>query len=354
MSIHGFSSWLEIDLNTIRQNVRELLRISQNELMAVVKANGYGHGAVEIAQAALSAGATWLGVARFEEAITLRQAGLTCPILVLGYTSPEWVLEAVHHHISLTVYDNQTGAAYAEKLSDPGDRLHLHIKVDTGMSRLGISPELTLALIESLARHPSLKIDGLFTHFARADEPQIGASEEQLVIFDTLVQDLRRKGVAPRIIHAANSAAILNYPHARYDLVRPGISLYGYQPSPHTALPDGIQPALTWKTRLTSVNTYPAGRGVSYGHIYTTHSAERIGATAIGYADGFRRMEGNFALVRGIRVPVVGRVCMDQAMLQLDTVPDARMGDEVVLIGSQGNETITADEVARPLGDDQL
>jgi alanine racemase len=346
MNSNGFSAWLEIDLDIIRQNVKELLRISQKEVMAIVKANGYGHGAAEIAKAAVEAGATWCGVARLEEAIALRRAGLNCQILVLGYTSPDRVAEAVNNNVCLTIYDQQIGEAYAEQAKNLGGGLRLHIKVDTGMGRLGISPETALEFIENLSRRPQLLIEGIFTHFARADEPQVPTTNEQLVMFDQLIKNLRVDGIAPKYIHAANSAAILNYPAARFDLVRPGISLYGFPPSPETPFPDSLKPALTWKTRLTSVRTFPAGHGISYGHIYHTTRAERIGSVAIGYADGFRRVNGNVALVHGKRVPVVGRVCMDQCMLQLDEVPNAAIGDEVVLLGGQGNEYISAEELA--------
>jgi alanine racemase len=342
---HGYSAWLEINLGTIRSNVKSLLQISQTEVMAIVKANGYGHGAAEIAAASVEAGATWCGVARLEEAIALRRAGINSHILVLGYTSPDRIAEAVNNNISLTIYDQQIGEAYAEQASKFGGGLRLHIKVDTGMGRLGISPDTALEFIEKLSRLPQLNIEGIFTHFARADEPQADTTANQLEMFDTLVAQLRKDGVAPRYIHAANAAAILNYPRARYDLVRPGIALYGFPPSPETPLPDSIKPAITWKTLLTSVRDFPAGHGISYGHIYHTRRTERIGSIAIGYADGFRRVNGNVALVRGKRVPVVGRVCMDQCMLLLDDVPDAEIGDEVVLLGTQNGESITAEEL---------
>ena len=241
MNSNGFSAWLEIDLDIIRQNVKELLRISQTEVMAIVKANGYGHGAAEIAKASVEAGATWCGVARLEEAIALRRAGLNCQILVLGYTSPDRVAEAVNNNVCLTIYDQQIGEAYAEQAKNVGGGLRLHIKVDTGMGRLGISPETALEFIENLSRRPQLLIEGIFTHFARADEPQAPTTNEQLVMFDQLIKNLRKDGIAPKYIHAANSAAILNYPAARFDLVRPGISLYGFPPSPETPFPDSLQ-----------------------------------------------------------------------------------------------------------------
>jgi len=346
MNSNGYSAWLEIDLSRIRENVKEILRISQTEVMAIVKANGYGHGAIEIAQASIEAGATWLGVARLEEAIALRRAGLNCHILVLGYTSPDRIADAVNHNICLTIYDVSIGEAYAEQASKFGGGLRLHIKVDTGMGRLGISPDTAQSFIESIACQPQLNIEGIFTHFARADEPQVLTTSLQIEKFDELIGNLKKVGIAPRYIHASNSAAILNYPGAHFDLVRPGIALYGYAPSPETPLPEAIKPGLTWKTRLTSVRTFPAGHGISYGHVYFTRKAERIGSIAIGYADGYRRVDGNIALVNGKRVPVVGRVCMDQCMLQLDDVPDAQVGDEVVLMGRQGDEFISAEEIA--------
>jgi alanine racemase len=346
MNSNGYSAWLEIDLARIKENVKEILRISQTEVMAIVKANGYGHGAIEIAQASIEAGATWLGVARLEEAIALRRAGLNCHILVLGYTSPDRIADAVNHNICLTIYDVAIGEAYAEQASRFGGGLRLHIKVDTGMGRLGISPDTAQTFIESISRQPQLNIEGIFTHFARADEPTAATTQRQMEEFDVLIGNLKKVGVAPRYIHASNSAAILNFPNAHYDLVRPGIALYGYAPSPDTPLPGSIAPGLTWKTRLTSVRTFPSGHGISYGHIYFTRKAERIGSIAIGYADGYRRADGNIALVNGRRVPVVGRVCMDQCMLQLDDVPDAQVGDEVVLMGRQGDEVISAEEIA--------
>lgn len=350
MVVNGYSAWLEIDLDIIRKNVRQLLQVCGCELMAVVKANGYGHGASEVAQAAVEAGATWLGVARLEEAIALRRSGLSSHILVMGYTSPDRVAEAVNHNICLTIYDPQIGEAYAQQAENMGGGLRLHIKVDTGMGRLGISPDTAHDFIENLAKRPKLNIEGIFTHFARADEPQAPTTTRQLDMFDELVRGLREHGVAPRYIHAANSAAMLNFSRSRYDLVRPGIALYGFPPSPDTMLPDGIRPAITWKTRLTSVRLFPTGHGISYGHVYHTEQTERIGSCAIGYADGFRRANGNIALVRGKRVPVVGRVCMDQCMLQLDAVPDASTGDEVVLLGGQGNEYISAEELGERWG----
>lgn len=350
MNTNGYTSWLEIDLGAIKNNIHRLRELTRTPVMAVVKANGYGHGTLEIARAATAAGAEWCGVARLEEGVTLHQSGTPCQVLVLGYTSPDRVRDAVENQIRLTVYDLKIGREYARLAAKTGGKLKLHLKVDTGMGRLGISPEDALGFLTEMKNHPSVQMEGIFTHFARADEPDVSTTREQLELFTALIRQLQVAGLCPPVVHAANSAAALVYPEARFNLIRPGIAVYGLNPSSQVHLPDGFRPALAWKSRLTSVRRFPAGHGISYGHIYRTTREELIGATAIGYADGYRRVKNNVALVNGKRVPVVGSVCMDQCMLQLDAVPEARIGDEVVLIGSQNGETLTADEVASRWG----
>jgi alanine racemase len=346
MNTNGYSSWLEIDLGAIRNNIKKLHEITKTPVMAVVKANGYGHGTMEIARAATAAGAEWCGVARLEEGVALHQSGISCRMLVLGYTSPDRIPEAVENQISLTVYDLKIAEQYAQQARGSGGKLKLHLKVDTGMGRLGVSPQDAMNFLKEMAHEPAIEMEGIFTHFARADELDVSTTREQLDRFIGMIDQLKAAHLCPPVVHAANSAASLLYPDARFDLVRPGIAVYGLHPSGQVHLPDGFQPALAWKSRLTSVRMFPAGHGISYGHIYRTSREELIGATAIGYADGYRRVNGNLVLVNGKRVPVVGNVCMDQCMLQLDRVPDAKIGDEVVLIGSQGDETISAEEVA--------
>jgi alanine racemase len=350
MNTNGYSSWLEIYLGAIKNNIRKLREISHTQIMAVVKANGYGHGTMEVARAATEAGAEWCGVARLEEGVALRQAGLPCRMLVLGYTSPDRVPDAVENRISLTVYDLKIAEQYAQQAKKNGGKLKLHLKVDTGMGRLGISPQEAEGFLQEMAREPAIEMEGIFTHFARADELGVPTTREQLDRFIQMINRLKLAKICPPVVHAANSAASLLYPDARFDLIRPGIAIYGLHPSDQVHLPDGFLPALAWKSRLTSVRKFPPGHGISYGHTYRTIREELIGAIAIGYADGYRRVYGNMALVNGVKVPVVGNVCMDQCMLQLDHVPDAKIGDEVVLIGSQGDETITAEEVAARWG----
>ncbi len=345
-----YSNWLEIDLGAIENNVRWLLRNTGVQVMVIVKANGYGHGAVPAAQAALRAGATWCGVARIDEALELRRAGLDCSILPLGFTPAGRVQEAIAERISLTVWSEEQIRLASTAAQRVGQPARLHLKVDTGMSRLGAQPEEALALAVQLANLPGVTFEGLFTHFARADEADSSTTESQESTFRQLLSALDAKGLRPPLVHAANSAASLTCPSAYFNLVRVGIAIYGLQPSAECPLPEEFRPALSWKAVLSQVKVLPPGRGVSYGHEYTTCSEERIGTLPAGYADGLRLGKGNQVLVGGQRVPVVGRVCMDQALLQLDGVPHARLGDEVVLIGTQGSEQISVEEVARRWG----
>lgn len=350
MDNSDYSTWLEIDLEAIRNNIREAARITRRSICAVVKANGYGHGIVQTARAAIQAGATWCSVARIEEALVLRENGIECPVLVMGYTSPSRVVEAVRQNISLTVYDYGVASQYSQAALEAGGRVKVHLKVDSGMGRLGIFPEDGMDFARTLNGLPGIELEGLFTHFARADEPALGVTQKQIERFQSLVGDLERNGMRPKWVHSANSAGTLYFPNSYYDFVRCGIAMYGLHPSSDAPLPATFRPAMTWKARLVSVRTIPAGAGISYGHRYTTSNIERIGVLPIGYADGFRRRLGNFVLIHGERIPVVGTVCMDQCMVQLDTIPDAKIGDEVVIIGKQGNNHITAEEIGQAWG----
>lgn len=350
MQTDEYTSWLEIDLGAIKNNIRQLNEIAGVPVMAVVKANGYGHGMVATAAAAAEAGAAWFGVARIDEALALRQNGLTLPVLVLGFTPTCRIAEAVQNQISLCVYDLDYAREYAQQARACHGALKVHAKVDSGMGRLGLFPEDGLDFATELVKLNGLEFDGVFTHMARADETDPQTTLWQIGRFQTLVDQLQSCGLRPRWVHAANSASTLYFPQARFDLVRCGISIYGLHPSNEALNPASIRPALTWKARLTSIKYLPAGHGIGYNHRYYTHKLERIGVVSAGYADGFRRRLGNFVLVRGKRVNVVGGVCMDQFMVQLDDVPDAKIGDEVVLLGKQGDAVISAEEVGSAWG----
>lgn len=341
-----YSTWVQVDLQAIEANVQYYLESTEREVMAVVKANAYGHGAEAVSKAAIRAGATWLAVARVEEALELREAGIAAPILILGYAPPERVAEMVGQDVSLTVWDAAQIEPLAETAMRSGRKARVHLKVDTDMSRLGVQVPGAASLVQAILQDPNLDLEGVFTHFARADERETAVTQRQLAAFRGLIDELKAQGLRPPLVHCANSAAGLAFPDTWFDMIRVGIAMYGLHPSGVRKLPEAFRPALQWRSSLAQVKTLPPGRGVSYGHEYTTTKEERIGTVPVGYADGYRRVEGNQALVGGRKVPVVGRVTMDQIMLQLDRVPEARVGDEVVLLGDQGGVSISAEEIA--------
>jgi alanine racemase len=345
-----YSNWVEIDLGAIESNVNFFKGQTTAAIMAVIKANGYGHGAVPVAMAALKGGASWFGVAHVEEALELRKAGLDSPILLLGYTPPDRYFEVIEKKISIAVWNSNQIDAIKDIEITSTTPAKLHLKVDTGMSRLGIQPGGAINLGRRIANDPKLQFEGIFTHFACADELDQTPTDIQETQFRMVLEEFNSQNLIPPIVHASNSAASLNRPGANFNMVRPGISIYGLHPSPDFLNPTNIKPALAWKSVLSQVKVLPPGHGVSYGHRYITKSHEKIGTIPVGYADGYRRIEGNKVLVDGIYVPVLGRVNMDQIMVNLDGVPKAREGDEVVLLGIQGNEKITAEDLARIWG----
>lgn len=348
MENNRYETWAEIDLQAIQQNVKLIQKISGLPAAAVIKADAYGHGIVPVSQAAIKAGAMFLAVARFTEARELRNAGFTEPILVLGMIPPENVLEASVEKVRGTLFSQEQIALYENILAGTGHRLIVHVKVDTGMGRLGVPAEKGLKLLQAVNSSDCLSAEGLFTHLARADEPDRDTTDWQLDRFECLLKEVESSGLRPEIVHAANSAGALFHPRSgRFDMIRCGIAMYGMHPSPQAQLPQGFKPALSWKAGITSIKGMPGGQGISYGHRYTTRKdGDRVGVIPVGYADGYRRVDGNVVLVRGHQVPVIGNVCMDQCMIDLNGVPEAEVGDEAVLIGTQGTESITAEKVA--------
>jgi alanine racemase len=347
-------TWLEVDLEAIAHNLR-LVRHAVGDgvgVMVVLKADGYGHGAVRVARTAVNNGARMLGVACLSEGVVLRRAGIGAPILVLGYT-PAWqAREVVLNDITATAFDLDMARAFSRAAGEVGRTAHIHVKVDTGMGRLGLLPDEVLPFLRQAATLPSLAIGGIFTHFAVADETDKTYTYWQLDRFRSVLQEAREAGFAFPLVHAANSAAILSIPEARFNMVRLGIALYGLAPSADTPLPPGFRPALSFKTRVAQVKALAPGSFVSYGNTYQTRGQEQIVVIPVGYADGFRRAPAHwgYVLVKGRRAPIVGRVCMDQTMIDVTHIPNVRQGDEVVLIGHQGGETITVEEVAARLG----
>jgi alanine racemase len=339
-------TWAEVDLKAIAANVRYVRSKTDAQVMAVVKANGYGHGAVPVARAAAEGGATWFAVARDSEAVDLRRAGFDQPILLFGPAAPDRLESLVSAGVSLTVWGFEQAEAASRAAEIAGRAGRLHLNVDTGMGRLGVQPSEAVELAKRILQLNDIVLEGVYTHFARADEADQDPTEAQSRLFRQVLADFDQQGLARPLIHVANSAATLQRPSDHFDLVRLGIAMYGLAPSDACPLPAQFRPALTWMSRLSQVKLLPPGRGVSYGHQYVTRGHERIGTVPVGYADGFRRVDGNEVLVGGVRVPVVGRVCMDQCLVQLDAVPEASEGDQVVIIGAQADQEITAEEIA--------
>jgi alanine racemase len=344
----------EVDLDAIRHNVRQFRRHLPESvrLMAVVKADAYGHGAVPAARAALSAGADSLAVAFLDEALELRAAGVSAPILVMGYTPPRAVGEAVRNDVTLTVYSEEVVEALGCQVAREGRSVDVHVKVDTGMGRIGLLEEDFPAFLRHFARFPRLRIGGVYTHFACADEPDKGYTHFQHRRLLRFLDQLREAGMDTPLVHCSNSAAAIALPEYRHALVRIGIGMYGYYPSEElNRRVIRLKPALTLKTRIVRLKRPPKGTGISYGKTVTVDGSRWIATIPVGYADGLSRRLSNrgSALVKGRRVPIVGRVCMDQTMLDVTEAMPVSVGDEVVLYGRQGDEVICVDEVARLL-----
>ena len=347
--------WAEIDLDAVRANVRALRATSAPaQMLAVVKAQGYGHGAIPVARAALEAGATGLGVALVEEGIELRDAGIDAPILVLSEPIPTAAPSVVAHRLTPVVYTLTGIDALAKAVADGGTReqLDVHLKVDTGMYRVGCRAEDAVALAGQVVDRPELRLAGVCTHLAVADEPGNPYTIEQLARFDAVLDAFRARGLPTGTVHASNTAGAIDWPAARYDMVRVGIGLYGIAPADELEGRVALRPAMSVKARVSHVKLVPAGARLSYGLRYETPRATRIATVPIGYADGVPRElphRGGEAIVRGRRCPMAGTVTMDQLMLDVGDLP-VEVGDEVVLIGRQGDEEITAASWARAMG----
>ncbi len=346
-------SWIEVDMDALANNVRELKNIvgPQVALMAVVKSDGYGHGAVQVARTALANGAEYLAVSSMGEALDLREAGIVDPIIVLNYTPVYAIRQAVRQNITVTVYDLQLARAYARAAREMNGRLKVHVKVDTGMGRLGVMAEEAVSFFRHIMMLPNLEIEGIFTHFADADEdPDYTAAQTRE--FRGVLNPLRASGFAFKYIHAANSAGTLLSKDYHFNMVRTGIAMYGLHPSEKVPVPPSFKPVMTWKTVVAQVKTLPPGHPVGYGRTYITRAEETIAILPVGYADGFRRTPRGwiYVLVHGKPVPVIGRVSMEKTAINVSALNSVSIGDEVVLMGRQGDAVITAEDVARFLG----
>jgi alanine racemase len=340
-----------VSLDAVAQNLGRIRdRVGADvEIMAVVKADAYGHGAVPVARTLVEAGAGWLGVALPKEGVRLRDRGVQVPILVMGPTDPDQGSVLCDYRLDQMIYHPLHARALSQSASGSGGRMRVHLKIDTGMGRLGINPSDAAAAANTIVNLPGLEFGGVMSHFAAADAADKGHAREQLRRFVEAIREIEAAGVPIPLRHAANSAAILDLPEAHLDMVRPGIALYGYPPTPHEGL---WEPALTFKTCIAQIRKLPKGATVSYGCTYEAPRDTLVATLPVGYADGYNRLLSNQGevLIRGQRAPVIGIVCMDMVMVDVTEVSGVREGEEVVLLGRQGDETLFADTWAAHLG----
>jgi alanine racemase len=348
--LDGTIAWAEIDLDAIAWNVQSIRQFIGEgiELFAVVKANAYGHGSIPVSQAALLAGASRVAVHRLVEALELRDGGIQAPILLMGYTPPDGASVVVDKSLTPSVISTEFAEALSRRAQAKGVSVPVHIKVDTGMSRYGVMPSEVVAFARQLKRLPGILLEGIFTHFATADWLDQRYTLQQLDVFNQVLSELKAAGIQIPLVHVANSAGLAARRESYFSAVRPGLLLYGLPPSSEWPAPFELKPTLTVKSRVSRVADLPAGSAVSYGRTYIAAQPTRAALIPVGYGDGYPRALSNRAsvLIHGQRAPIIGRVCMDQFVVDIAGIENVRQDDEVVLIGRQGDETISVQELA--------
>ena len=354
------SVWVEINLKRLHHNLLEVRRIINPDvrLMAVVKANAYGHGMIIVAQQAVKSGADMLAVARIDEGIEIREAGINLPVLIFGFTHQINRLKLIEYDLTQTVYSFQSAELLSEAAGAFGKKIKIHLKIDTGMGRTGFwAADIDIIVDEIIktARLPGLEIEGIYTHFASADRQDKAYAQSQYDLFLDILNRLRLKKFQVPLKHAANSAAIIDMPETHMDMVRAGIMIYGLYPSEEVRKERvNLKPVMTLKTIVAHLKKVPAGFKVSYGSTYESIKPTVIATVPIGYSNGLNRLlssnNGYMLLHHGRKVPIAGRICMDMTMIDVgDIIEDVRVGDEVVIFGKQGNTTISVDQIAKAL-----
>ncbi len=342
-------TFVSVDLNALAQNLAHVRRLApRSEVLAVVKANAYGHGALELTRTLQHLAVHRFGVATVDEGIALRQAGIHDPILVMGATVPAQFAELVAQRLTPVLYRTDLIPAFAAHVRSGSSPYPVHVKVETGMGRLGVSPHEVLDLLERTEFRAALRLEGLMTHLADADNREKDHTQSQLARFQSALDRLQQRGLTIPLVHAANSAGIIKYPTSLYSLVRPGIMLYGYHTlSTDTPTPE-LRPILSWKATIAHLHSIQVGDSVSYNRTFIAARRSKIAVLPVGYADGYNRLLSNrgVVLIGGQRAPVVGRVCMDMTMVDVTDVPGVQIGQEAILIGQQGQERITAADLA--------
>lgn len=347
--------WAEVDLDKLAHNMREIRRVSKSkDIIAVIKADGYGHGALDIAPTLLENGATRIAVAVLSEAIELRRGGIEEPIMILGFTPPSLIDMLLRYDIEQTVYSYDLAQEISQMAQRKNKIAKIHIALDTGMGRIGFLPnEESAEEVYKISKLPNIIIEGLFSHFSSADEEDKDYTMYQFNNYNYFYEKLLQKGVKINIRHIANSAAIIDFPESHYEAVRPGIILYGYYPS-NEVFKDRIdlKPVMSLKTNVVHIKKLPAGEYISYGRKFKTNRESIIATLPVGYADGYTRLLYNKAkvIINGSFAPVIGRICMDQCMIDVTDIDNIKLGDEVTLMGEQGDSKFTADTIAELIG----
>ena len=354
IDINRERAWAEVNTSALAHNFLQLKQLvsPKTKVLAVVKANAYGHGAVRCAETFLEAGADYLAVATIDEALQLRAAGITCPILILGHTSMNRAQELIDYDITAAVFTREQAAALSQAAVSCGKSARLHLKINTGMERIGFAPD-AVSDIREVCRMPGLIPEGIFSHLACADEEDVSGVHMQYKAFAGLLDALEKAGITFALRHISNSAGILNFPEYQLDMVRAGIALYGYYPSCYVQKERAVlRPAMSIKSRVTHLHPVKQGAGVSYGWTYRAPEDCVLATVPIGYADGYFRAFSNRAhmLANGQPVKIAGRICMDQCMIDVSSVNTICVGDEIIVIGKQGDAEITADTLAELAG----
>ena len=365
---HHRATFAEINLKAFKHNLQNLRAITEPStglgpatgIMAVIKADAYGHGAIPCAKAAVDTGVEYLGAGIIEEGIELRENNITEPILILGSIFPDEVADLVRHNFATILCTPHLAQALAKEAEKQGKTVNVHIKVDTGMNRLGVLPENLLPLIKTINNLPTLKLEALSTHFSSADDKDTSITTQQIELFQKTLSELQKAGVTmPPLTHLANTSALFRFPESRSKMVRPGLILYGALPSPilNSVVEEicqkenlqNFQPVMQWKSKIILLKSVQKDQPLSYSRKYFTPRDSVIATLPIGYADGLHRNLSNNmeVLIRGKRVPQVGTICMDMILIDVTEVPDVQMGDEVVIFGKQGEEEITVEELAK-------
>lgn len=346
-------TWAEIDLEAIAHNYRTIKNhlTKGTKILAVVKANAYGHGMIEVSRRLVEEGVSYLGVASVDEAIALRSAKIKLPVLVLSSVLPKEIKDAINYNLTFTICDRNLAKEIDKEARKTNKRVLAHIKIDTGMGRLGIWHKEADDLIEEVSSLKNIILEGLYTHFSSADEEETNYTVEQINNFKGLIKELNGRRFNIPYVHAANSAGTILFKDSHFNMVRPGLMIYGLYPNEAISKTVKLKPALSLKTRIIFLKRTPAGRNISYGRTYTTDKETIIATLPIGYADGLNRRLSNSGevIINGRRAPIVGRICMDHTMIDVGDVDGVKVGDEVVLIGAQGTERINAEDIARLL-----